>query len=476
MSDPWWDEEEDDYLSISPRFILPNLGDTEDIEKYAPGGFHPVHLGDDFDNGRYVVMHKLGAGGFATVWLARDKIEGMWVALKIIVAQHSASINGKTSLNLQAISRLSTQPTGTTELRRFHFKGPNGTHLCLVLSVLGPSMSRLSSGFTSRLKPWLSRRASYLATKAVAAMHSQGLCHGDITTANILFTLDIGDFDEDCMYRLFGPPVTKPLETESGEPAGPEAPRYIVKALDFLSSASNIITNNVALIDLDQSFPISSPPEKMLGITVEFLAPEVAVGLPASPASDVWALGCCIFRLRSGEGPFSNYEVTSPADLMKIIHQTIGTMPIEWQDTLWDYYGQPTKDPKRGRPLSKWPGERPLKDLVHHIWDQPEGNIVQTGTTRPGRPILREDQKKPFPPCFSNMVWKPTAVRVDNVNLYGYNKGSEELLEAMPKIAELEATLLYDLLSKIFVYDPAQRLTAKEMLDHPWFHLDGQLD
>ncbi|KAI1156338.1 hypothetical protein F4825DRAFT_403671 [Nemania diffusa] len=38
-------------------------------EKYAPG-FHAVHLGDTFDNGRYLVMHKLGASGLATVWLA----------------------------------------------------------------------------------------------------------------------------------------------------------------------------------------------------------------------------------------------------------------------------------------------------------------------------------------------------------------------------------------------------------------------
>jgi serine/threonine protein kinase len=46
-----------------------------------------------------------------------------------------------------------------------------------------------------------------------------------------------------------------------------------------------------------------------------------------------------------------------------------------------------------------------------------------------------------------------------------------ELLEALPKIAEHEAALLYDLLSKIFVYDPARRPTAREMLSHPWFHL-----
>ena len=42
----------------------------------------------------------------------------------------------------------------------------------------------------------------------------------------------------------------------------------------------------------------------------------------------------------------------------------------------------------------------------------------------------------------------------------------------MPKTPEHEATLLYDLLSKIFVYDPQSRIVAKEMLEHAWFGLD----
>ncbi|KAI1760345.1 kinase-like protein [Hypoxylon sp. FL1150] len=464
-------EQEQDTESSRERFLLPNFQEAEDVEKYAPGGFHPVHLGDVYDGGRYRVARRLGAGGFATVWLARDEREERWVALKIVVAEHSVSVGEKSR---RVAEKLLPDADGSkvtaAELRRFTIDGPNGRHLCLVLPVLGPSASRLSSGFTSRLKPWLARRVGYQVAKAVAAMHAQGLCHGDVTTSNILFTLN--DIEEADIDRLFGPPVKDELKTESGEAIGPEAPRYIVKALDFLLSSSNIISNDVMLIDFDQLFPTSSPPNKMLGTPPEYLAPEVAAGLPASPASDVWALGCCIFRLRSGEGPFTNYEVTSPADLIKIVIQTLGDIPPEWQDTLWDYDGQPTKDPRKGRPISKWEGERPMKDLVYRIWDQPEGNIVQTGTTRPEWKVWDDDENKPFPDCFSDMVWKPTAVKVDNVFLFGYNDGSDALLEAMPKIAEREAALLYDLLSKIFIYDPEKRPTASEVLAHPWLHMD----
>jgi hypothetical protein len=44
-----------------------------DVERYAPGGYHPIDLGEeiaDNDSGRdvcYTVIHKLGHGGFSIV-------------------------------------------------------------------------------------------------------------------------------------------------------------------------------------------------------------------------------------------------------------------------------------------------------------------------------------------------------------------------------------------------------------------------
>lgn len=45
--------------------------DEEDPRMYRPGGYHPVSIGETYDD-RYRVLRKLGWGEYSTVWLARD--------------------------------------------------------------------------------------------------------------------------------------------------------------------------------------------------------------------------------------------------------------------------------------------------------------------------------------------------------------------------------------------------------------------
>jgi hypothetical protein len=70
------------------QYFYTTLDSVEDVECYQPGGFHPVHLGDCFDNERFRIVYKLSSGGFATVWLACDSQLNEYVALKIHQAQN----------------------------------------------------------------------------------------------------------------------------------------------------------------------------------------------------------------------------------------------------------------------------------------------------------------------------------------------------------------------------------------------------
>ena len=69
------------YRLAHHRFVILNMPDrldykvgvpAENIERYCPGGYHPIHLNDRLNDGQYEILHKLGFGCFATVWLARD--------------------------------------------------------------------------------------------------------------------------------------------------------------------------------------------------------------------------------------------------------------------------------------------------------------------------------------------------------------------------------------------------------------------
>jgi serine/threonine protein kinase len=153
--------------------------ESEELEAYEPGGFHLVHLGDVY-HGRYRVVHKLGFGGFSTVWLARDVIESRWVALKMVVARESATYEARaTAANHPGIagSPLFAVPEG-----RFWVDGPNGRHLCLVMPALGPNLSTLSKGIYSRVAAQFAREVSLQAARALAHLHANGLCHGGKTT------------------------------------------------------------------------------------------------------------------------------------------------------------------------------------------------------------------------------------------------------------------------------------------------------
>lgn len=168
---------------------------------------------------------------------------------------------------------------------------------------------------------------------------------------------DLDQVPEDEIYDLLGRPETGSLETESGEAAGPEAPKYIVKTLDFLLARRPIISEDICLIDFDNAFLGSSPPENLLPTPVEYLAPEVAVGLSGGTASDVWALGCSILRLSLGEGLFSAYDIGSPIDLLVAIRRVLGNMPTAWGDPVFDSEGRPRKKLLKGARLSGLTGE-----------------------------------------------------------------------------------------------------------------------
>lgn len=156
--------------------------DLENFEDYAVGGFHPTVIGDTFHNGRYEVAHKLGFGGFSTVWLARDNHLERYVSLKIMVAHESSKSTEGSILQLLSI-RDGPAHQGQQFIPRlldqFSFDSPNGRHTCLVQEPAGCSIAASKNDSINFLFPVETARSiAAQLIMGVAYLHSRGVCHG----------------------------------------------------------------------------------------------------------------------------------------------------------------------------------------------------------------------------------------------------------------------------------------------------------
>ncbi|KAG5294127.1 protein kinase [Histoplasma capsulatum G186AR] len=126
---------------------------AESLEKYNPGGYHPIMIGDMLHE-RYRIVGKLGFGGYSTVWLAQDTHLKSYVAVKVGIANwHPHETKVLQALSAPRPLSLSAHPGRHSiplPLDEFELHGPNGTHPCYTMT---PARCNLREVSFSRLFP-----------------------------------------------------------------------------------------------------------------------------------------------------------------------------------------------------------------------------------------------------------------------------------------------------------------------------------
>ncbi|KAI1738950.1 kinase-like protein [Xylaria scruposa] len=392
----------------------------ERLEEYQHGGYHPVHLGDMLGAyGRYRVIHKLGHGGFGTVWLCRDTLDPGYVAVKVMTGDLFAE-----ALLDFTLMQLDRSTPGSEyvaiPLDSFSIVGPNGSHQCIVLPVLGPCVSPRLWLRLNENSGDIFRGMAYQSAIALNFLHKQGFCHGDFRPSNILVKLDnLNRLSEDELMSVLGEPEKAFVRTESGEDLPASSPRYLVAPADTSRLGDEYLTGQICVIDFGESFRISSPPAD-IGTPENYLPPEVLLGCQENaigPACDLWAFGCTLFEIRSQLPLF--YMIFGEDELLAEMVRFFGKLPQTW----WD----------------EWEARRDYFD------DQ--------GTW------LRDEEDWSLEVALS----KHTEIRKS-----GDPKGPVQKTTFIP---EAEQKLIADLLYKLFRYEPEKRLSVEDVLAHEWFKM-----
>jgi serine/threonine protein kinase len=160
------------------------IDDVEKLERYCPGGYHPITIGALL-NDRYRIVHKLGLSTYSTVWLARDQETEKYVAIKITVAAGDPADSQESNILRQlGVAGLKAEShAGAAYIPRildeFSVSGPNGIHRCFVTAPGMMSLAEAKDASSVRLfQPPVARAIAAQLVQAVAFLHSQGIVHG----------------------------------------------------------------------------------------------------------------------------------------------------------------------------------------------------------------------------------------------------------------------------------------------------------
>ncbi len=237
---------------------------------------------------RYEILDQLGEGGFATVYLALDHELNRKVAIKVL--KSTANDQEGTEERFQREAKVLAKLRHPNILTVYSFETLDDFSSCLLMEYLeGESLeSRLLR--EGSISEKLAKKITAEITEGLIYAHSFDVIHRDLSTANIFLVGDRND------------------------PG--------VKIIDFGLSSLMAPMDSESLSRLTATGLLVGNPS--------FMSPEQSRGGQLDERSDIYSLGCVLYRMVSGDFPFNS----SSAIGLLYMHQAESppAPKLDWDD------------------------------------------------------------------------------------------------------------------------------------------------
>ncbi|MGZ6752695.1 MAG: serine/threonine-protein kinase [Nocardioides sp.] len=253
------------------------------------------------DGHRYRLDSRIATGGMGEVWRSTDTTLGREVAVKLLKHEYADDAAFRSRFETEARHAASLHHPGVAAVYDFGeaatTDGSESQRPYLVMELVDgqPLSALIRPG--EPMAPDVVRDLLAQAAEALGAAHAAGIVHRDVKPANLMVT-----------------------------------PEREVKITDFGIARA---ADGLGLTETGQ----------VMG-TPQYLSPEQAAGSAATPASDVYSLGCVAFECLAGARPFvrdspiatalahlrddvPELPASVPADLAAVVRRALAKKPEE---------------------------------------------------------------------------------------------------------------------------------------------------
>ncbi|CAI6094596.1 unnamed protein product [Clonostachys chloroleuca] len=286
---------------------------AEDPERYSQGLYYPVCIGDVFSN-RYRIEHKLGHGGFSTVWMAHDMLKKEDIALKIM----SPGQPGEHEYHMYKKVLLAVSDTSNLLLCKdtFLVHTPANTHRIVVLPLQGPNLRdyTVNQPIVTRMK------GAVQILQALSRLHDGGIVHRDLNSANVMQSLR--PFDTSSIatkYQKLGRPrkvPVRPSQWKEGELVRP------------ISATQDLVLDTFFIGDFGLAVEVGTVVTDSFQTPAKYCAPERSHNVDPSLALDIWSYMCLFAELYTGIPLFRG---SANATAIRSMVNYLGPLPESWK-------------------------------------------------------------------------------------------------------------------------------------------------